>query len=253
MIGPFELSKRKNLLANRRFLTILVATVINGSVASANVLAVEPLPPGVVPPPGAPPPPGSGPNPAPLIRGDAAPLPPPTGRADPGSGSWFPTAPATSRVSDSPARYRTRDGRGIRMVLPDREPGREPETWTDDFELERLQNQQYPWPESDMSGPVVNRRVETPAGPRTEMTPTKFISLDLPGRINYQPNQSWRTHEQQRSPLPTVRLFCRILVILGVVFATVYMAFAAWGVILGHKDAGQRVVGSAGGLMLLLM
>jgi hypothetical protein len=44
-----------------------------------------------------------------------------------------------------------------------------------------------------------------------------------------------------------------MLVILGVVFATIFMIFAALGVILGHPHAGQRVIGTAAGLMLLLM
>jgi len=54
-------------------------------------------------------------------------------------------------------------------------------------------------------------------------------------------------------PLPTVRTFSRYLVILGVVSATVFMAFAATAVVLGHPYAGSRVIGTAAGLMLLLM
>jgi len=54
-------------------------------------------------------------------------------------------------------------------------------------------------------------------------------------------------------PLPTIRWFCRYLVISGVVCACIFMIFTACSVTLGHRDSGQRVIASAGGLMLLLM
>jgi len=56
-----------------------------------------------------------------------------------------------------------------------------------------------------------------------------------------------------QGPLPTVRTFCRYLVILGCVCGTIFMAFAATSVVLGHPYAGGRVIGAASGLMLLLM
>lgn len=237
---------------NRALFAILAIIFINCCAFASPVLAVEPRPPGLVPLAGPPPAPG-GPNPPVLIRGDEVPMAPATGTSERGPGNWFPHRPEEARMPSNLGRYATSNGRGVRGVLPDSEPRLAPNADLDDSSLERIQERQYPYPEYDMSGPVVTRRVETTTGPRSEDVATKFISLDLAGRINYQPNQSWTTHEQQRSPLPTVALFSRILVILGVVFATVYMAFAAMGVVLGHKDAGQRVVGTAGGLMLLLM
>jgi hypothetical protein len=52
--------------------------------------------------------------------------------------------------------------------------------------------------------------------------------------------------------LPTVKTFCRYLVILGVVMATIWMAMAAYGMVLGLPYAGSRVLGTAMGLMMLL-
>ncbi|MDR3617572.1 MAG: hypothetical protein P4L53_28705 [Candidatus Obscuribacterales bacterium] len=52
--------------------------------------------------------------------------------------------------------------------------------------------------------------------------------------------------------LPTVKTFCRYLVILGVVMATIWMAMAAYGMVLGMPYAGSRVLGTAMGLMMLL-
>jgi hypothetical protein len=51
--------------------------------------------------------------------------------------------------------------------------------------------------------------------------------------------------------MPTVRKFAKMLVLIGAVFACVKMAFAAMAVIFGHKDAGLRVAGTVGGLVLL--
>ena len=56
-----------------------------------------------------------------------------------------------------------------------------------------------------------------------------------------------------QGPLPTVRTFSRYLVILGVVCATVFMALAAYSVVLGHPYGGARVIGTAAGFMLLMM
>ncbi len=55
-----------------------------------------------------------------------------------------------------------------------------------------------------------------------------------------------------QGPLPTVRLFARYLVILGVVAATIWMAMAAFSVVMGSKYGGARVISAAAGLMMLL-
>jgi hypothetical protein len=56
---------------------------------------------------------------------------------------------------------------------------------------------------------------------------------------------------QFQGPLPTVKTFCRYLVILGAVCGTIFMALAAAAVVLGHPYAGSRVIGAVSGLMLL--
>lgn len=78
-------------------------------------------------------------------------------------------------------------------------------------------------------------------------TSYKFIDSTVQGTLPT-PNAGSFT-----GPLPTVRVFCKWLVNLGLVAATVWMIFAAWGVISGDKYAGSRVTGTAGGLILLLM
>ncbi|HEY9756517.1 MAG TPA: hypothetical protein V6C97_15220 [Oculatellaceae cyanobacterium] len=82
----------------------------------------------------------------------------------------------------------------------------------------------------------------------TESNGLKAITTDSPAKIPNAPT----AHYQYDGTLPTVRTFGRFLVILGVVFATVWMALAAYGMVLGHPYAGSRVVGTAGGLMILL-
>ncbi len=53
--------------------------------------------------------------------------------------------------------------------------------------------------------------------------------------------------------LPVIQKFCRYLVILGVVCACIFMSFASISLIFGDRSAAGRIVGSAGGIMLLLM
>lgn len=55
-----------------------------------------------------------------------------------------------------------------------------------------------------------------------------------------------------KGPLPTVRTFSRYLVTLGVVAATVFMALAAWSMVMGSQYGGARVMGAACGLLMLL-
>lgn len=55
-----------------------------------------------------------------------------------------------------------------------------------------------------------------------------------------------------QGPLPTVRTFCRYLVILGVVVACIWVAMAAISVVMGNQNGPARVIGAVGGLLLLL-
>jgi hypothetical protein len=58
---------------------------------------------------------------------------------------------------------------------------------------------------------------------------------------------------RQMAPRHVIRIFCRYLVILGVVVACIFMAFAAAGVAMGHRNAGAKVISTAAGLMILVM
>ena len=82
----------------------------------------------------------------------------------------------------------------------------------------------------------------------TESNGLKAITTDSPAQIPNAPT----AHYQYDGTLPTVITFGRFLVILGVVFATVWMALASFGMVLGLPYAGSRVVGTAAGLMCLL-
>ena len=55
-----------------------------------------------------------------------------------------------------------------------------------------------------------------------------------------------------QGPLPTVRTFCRYLVILGVVVACVWVSMSAIAVVMGNSNGPARVIGAVGGLLLLL-
>jgi hypothetical protein len=54
-------------------------------------------------------------------------------------------------------------------------------------------------------------------------------------------------------PVPTAKTFARFFVILGVVCATIYIAFAAFSIINGQIHGGNKVIGAAAGVMTLLM
>ncbi len=55
-----------------------------------------------------------------------------------------------------------------------------------------------------------------------------------------------------QGPLPTVRTFCRYLVILGVVAATIWVGMASISVVMGNRNGVPRVYGAIAGLLLLL-
>jgi hypothetical protein len=54
-------------------------------------------------------------------------------------------------------------------------------------------------------------------------------------------------------PVPAAKKFARLFVIIGLVAATIYVAFAAYSIITGQAHGGNRVIAAASGLMLLLM
>jgi hypothetical protein len=85
-------------------------------------------------------------------------------------------------------------------------------------------------------------------GTSTEGNGLKVITADEPATIAGAPTP----HYDYDNVLPTVRTFCKYLVILGVVVATIWMSLGAYSMVLGHPYAGSRVIGTAAGLILLL-
>jgi hypothetical protein len=203
--------------------------------------------------------PGSGDTPNPVTAGDTIGAPPvPTGAADPTTGNSFPNGVGRDRTVVNV--YRNSNGgalgqpRGNRMVMtirPDQLSADQLgqvqgilgvnllsgeqiiQVNASDGQIEQLQQAMAAWPQYQMNG---NR---------------KKINNDSPA-TGY-PKANENSSYDFQGPLPTVRTFSRYLVILGVVVATVFMALAAYSMVLGHPYGGARVIGTAAGFMLLLM
>jgi len=54
-------------------------------------------------------------------------------------------------------------------------------------------------------------------------------------------------------PLPTAKKFARFFVIVGVVCATILWVLAAFSIVTGQLNGSKRIIGTAAGLVLLLM
>lgn len=219
----------------------------------------QPLPPYQAPPEGPPPPIGDGATPAPLLPGDVqAPPAVPSGQHDPTHGNWFPVGNGSDRTVVYVHRQRNGgplgQSRGDGMVTtirPDQlsadqigriggilginmQSGeRVIEVQASPQQLEQIQEVLAPYPQASNSGG------------------RKFIDSDAPA-AGY-PKAGRENIYDFQGPLPTVRTFSRYLVILGVVSATVWMALAMYAMVLGHPYGGARAIGTAAGLMLLLM
>jgi len=224
---------------------------------------LTPTPPGQQPPQPFAPPVGDGPNAQPVTAGNfGSPMPPPSGQADNTHGNIFAAGNGHDRTV---VRVYTRDNggalgtnRGLRMATtlrPDQLTSEQinkingilginmlsgeqtVDVVASDGQIEQIQDTLAKYPQYQME----NQR--------------KKINQDAAQK----PGTGWTSaRDKQNSydfggPLPTVRTFSRYLVILGVVSATIWMAIAATSVILGSRDGGSRVIGSAAGLILLLM
>lgn len=259
MIRPklYELASIVRRMHCDRFVLLTFLIMINICCDCRLTYAAEYLPPGAAPPEGRPPAPGSGPFPASLIQGDIDRPNPPTGTADRTNGSRFPVRPETAPTFDRLSIDRG-DGRGRRNIDTRRAAGAAGTNRpVNDEDLVNFQNQDYPYPTGVAAGRPQRRLRSDPfqGGYQNYFVNSRMVVNDngpLFGR-RYSPAPRWLDYEAENFPLPSVKPFCKILVILGVVFATVYMVFAAYSVVLGHKDAGSRVTGAAGGLILLLM
>lgn len=209
-----------------------------------------------------PPPVGDGPTPAPVTPGDyGAPLPPPSGVADRSPGNPFPQGQGKSRTTIYVYRRTgggvAGGGRGDRMVQTIRPDQLSEE---DMKKIEGILGVNMLSGEESVDVTATDQQIEQIQDviakyPQYEsVNGRKKINQDARQNMS-QPWVSTRGKEslyEFQGPLPTVRTFCRYLVLLGVCSATIWMAIAATGVILGHRDGAGRVIGTAAGLMLLL-
>ncbi|HEY9678116.1 MAG TPA: hypothetical protein V6C76_08900 [Drouetiella sp.] len=203
--------------------------------------------------------PGSGDTPNPVTPGDTiGPPPVPSGSADTTTGNSFPngvgrdrTVVYVMRQSNGGALGTNRGNRMAMTIRPDQLSSDQIsqvqgvlganllsgdqviQVNASDAQIEQLQQIMAAWPQYQMNGNKKKIMNDSPA--------TGYPKANENSSYDFQ------------GPLPTVRTFSRYLVILGVVCATVFMALAAYSMVLGHPYGGARVLGTAAGLMLLLM
>jgi hypothetical protein len=206
------------------------------------------------PTPGAVPPPGSPGTPAALIQGDTGTTPTdPTGTADQTPGTNFPTGTGTNQSLVRIFVNNPNTGRGLRQVQTI-----QPSTLTAN-QLAQIQgilgvNMTSGEPVIDVTATMdqmaqINQVMAPYPQTQDDGNGRQQINSDTPA-AGY-PKETAKYNFQ--GPLPTVRTFCRYLVLLGVVASTIFMAISAFKVVRGVPYAGQHVVQSAAGLMLLLM
>jgi hypothetical protein len=104
-------------------------------------------------------------------------------------------------------------------------------------QIEQINQQLHPWPNYQQDPDGSGR---------------KYINTDSPSTNPQMPRPLDTASYQFQGPLPTVKTFCRYLVILGTVMASIWMGKAAWGMCNGHPYAGNRAVATITGLMMLL-
>ncbi len=205
-----------------------------------------------------PPPIGDGASPAPVNPGDTGASPAvPSGQADPTPGHNFPTGAGRDRSviyiykqSQGGAMGVNRGERMVMTIRPDTLPqdaydqiagilgvngmsGEQAIAATaTDAQLEQISEALAPYPQAQNNGG------------------RKVINSDSPNAAY--PKANHESIYAFDGPLPTVQTFCRYLVILGVVAATIWMSIAAYSVVMGHPYGGARVFGAAAGLMMLL-
>lgn len=258
MVTRVETTFRKTAKA------ILVACLISVGISFAvpqgsSAQFAQPLPPYQAPPEGAPPPIGDGSTPLQVEPGDVqAPPPVPTSASDPTPGHNFPVGNGSDRTVVRIYRQRAGNAAGqsrgdgmVQTIRPDQLSAdqisqingilginmlngqQSQDVQASNDQIEQIQNVLFPYPQAQDQGGK------------------KFINSDTPAAGYPKPGQE-NIYDFQ-GPLPTVRTFCRYLVILGCVSATIWMALSMYAMVMGHPYGGARVVGSIAGFMLLLM
>ncbi len=259
---------RQNLLYGLIF--FITSTTGSGALAQATNPAIY-MPPGQTPSQGAPPPPGSGSTAAPVIPGDPE-------RQDIPSGQPVSSPEYGTNFGHNPEKRRSR----INLTMG--EPSKRNNTSLSlggqhvvlTFQPDQLTSQQkgqvqgilgagafnssQPYQNITVSqdqltemqnalAPSPDMNAGTSAVPMRDGRERSQIFTDTPAGNNLSQNGTNGVH-----PLfPVIQQFCRYLVVLGVVCACIFMAFSSIGLIFGDRNAGARIIASAGGIMLLLM
>jgi hypothetical protein len=258
MVTQLESTYRKT--AKAALVACLISVGISFAVPqSSSAQYAQQLPPYQAPPEGAPPPIGDGDTPLQVEPGDVqAPPPVASGTADTTPGHRFPVGNGSNRTTvriyrqiNGNAAGQSRGEGMVQTIRPDQLSADQisqingilginmlsgqdnMDVQASNDQIEQVQNVLFPYPQAQDQGGK------------------KFINSDSPAQ-GY-PKAGQESIYDFQGPLPTVRTFCRYLVILGVVSATIWMALAMYSAVMGHPYGGARVIGSVAGLMLLLM
>lgn len=203
--------------------------------------------------PPAPPPIGDGPAAPGVTPGDAGGAQNvPSGASDATPGHSFPTGTGRDR---SIVRVFHNGARGERQVTTIR-----PDTLSNDAiaQIEGILGVNMRSGEQSIEATATDAQMEqinealAPYPQATNNGGRKYIDSDAPGVGYPKPDRNSIYGYTPDHPLPTVWTFSRYLVILGVVSATIFMAMAAYSMVMGNPYGGSRVIGAAAGMMLLL-
>ncbi len=251
----------RNYLINT--LIILIISVLlspDKALAQSSTTLNDPLipgalssPPNVAPPSGPLPPVGDGNTPNPEIINDAmAPPADPSGVAQsmPVDGNVFPDGTSNNRTLV----FIYRNNRGLRLdqtIRPDQLSATANSQISSILGINMLSGQPYiQVVASDAQIAQINQILAP--------YPNAIVNNGRTTIINDSPAAAYPVAGTTnryifQGPLPTVATFGRYLVILGVVVATIFMALASYSIVSGSQYGGARVIGSAAGLILLLM
>ncbi len=124
-----------------------------------------------------------------------------------------------------------------------------------DGQLEQIQQVLAPYPKLDgLNAYDWNKKTLPSSGQswREISIDRKQLNMNATPDPTYYPKPLEQSIYDFQGPLPTVRRLSRLFVLVGVVAATIFLAFAAYSVVLGHREGGAKVVGAAAGLLVLL-
>jgi hypothetical protein len=188
------------------------------------------------------PPPGQGIHPAPVISADTMPPPAvPTGSSPEYSGSTFHTIPERLPIiinlrTDAYS-HNTHQYLGKRVVLT--------------FRTNALNAMQMDLINVILQLDANSDLVKGKHNISVDVNEEQLLQIQevlVPPAHHGQSQRMWLFHY-----LPVVRKFGCWVIGLGVVFATVMVSLAAYGVIMSHRGSADRVISTVAGLMILFM